>query len=72
MAISNLYPESLGLDCVIDTDNLDDHGAPDGLSIGGHDIVAYGCRISNENPYGRTIGGSMFFMPSGGVGCSHS
>lgn len=72
MTISKLNPENLGPDCVIGTDHLDDHGAPDGLSVDGRDVVAYGCRISNENPYGRTVGGPTFFTSGGGVGCFHS
>lgn len=63
---------NLGIDSVLETDHLENHGSPDIFAVGGHEITAYGCRISNENPYGRTVGGHTFFTPGGGVGCFHS
>ena len=67
-----LSAAKLGLDSVLETEHLDDHGAADGLAVEGRPVNLYGVNSDNENSYGRRFGGQAFFAFGGNIGCVHS
>lgn len=67
---SKLTAKSIGEDGVVDTEHLDNHGAPDGISINGSPVCAYGVSAMNEGS--RHFGGNTFVGFGGAIGCIHS
>lgn len=71
MPMKTLFASKLGMDSVLETEHLDDHGSPDGISVNGTDVFV-NARCDNENGYGRRIAGQAFFAIGGNIGCVHS
>lgn len=61
----------LGVDQVLETDHLDNHGTADGLAVNGTDVFV-NAHCDNENGYGRRIAGPAFFAIGGNIGCLHT
>lgn len=62
----------LGVDQVLETDHLDNHGTADGLAVEGRPICLYGMQSGNEDSWGRRIIGEAFFATGGNIGCLHT
>lgn len=71
MSKKTLSANKLGDESVLDTEHLEDHGSPDGISVDGKDVFV-NARSDNENSYGRRFGGQAFLAIGGNIGCVHS
>ncbi|HAS84985.1 MAG TPA: hypothetical protein DCS23_02870 [Candidatus Yonathbacteria bacterium] len=72
MPKGTLFASNLGLDSVLDTEHLDDHGTADGIAVDGRPVNLSDVSADNENSYGRRLSGQAFFAFGGNVGFLHA